>query len=62
LTAGKDDPTLEVNKFLLTWKQVQARANQPWNPAGIPQSVEPLEVWPAGSPLVRVDFIEGASS
>lgn len=30
--------------------------NQPSNPAGIPQPVEPLEQWLAGSPLVRVDF------
>ena len=33
--------------------------NQPWNPAGIPQPVAPLEEWMQGSPLVRVDFPEG---
>jgi hypothetical protein len=33
--------------------------HQPWNPAGIPQPVEPPERWMSGSPLVHVTFTEG---
>ncbi|MFJ9783309.1 nitroreductase/quinone reductase family protein [Amycolatopsis sp. NPDC101161] len=36
-----------------------ADLNQPSNPAGLRQPVEPLNAWLAGSPLVRVDFPEG---
>lgn len=32
--------------------------NQPWNPAGIPQPVEPLAEWMQGSPLIEVEFRE----
>lgn len=33
--------------------------NQPWNPAGIRQPVEPLDQWMEGSPLISVRFPEG---
>ncbi|MFU8946468.1 nitroreductase family deazaflavin-dependent oxidoreductase [Mycetocola zhadangensis] len=36
-----------------------ADLNQPWNPAGIRQPVEPLEEWMQGSPLISVDFPDG---
>jgi hypothetical protein len=39
-----------------------ADLNQPWNPAGIRQPVEPLEEWLQGSPLVSVEFPEGDAS
>jgi hypothetical protein len=42
------------------FRAIIADLNQPSNPAGIPQPVEPLEEWMTGSPLVRVDFVEGA--
>jgi deazaflavin-dependent oxidoreductase (nitroreductase family) len=32
--------------------------NQPSNPARIPQPVQPLDEWVAGSPLVRVEFAD----
>jgi hypothetical protein len=32
--------------------------NQPWNPAGIRQPVEPLDQWMKGSPLISVRFLE----
>jgi hypothetical protein len=37
-----------------------ADLDQTWNPAGIPQPVEPLEQWMAGSPLVHVTFTKEA--
>ncbi len=43
-------------------RSIIADLDQPSNPAGIPQPVEPLEEWMAGSPLVRVDSTEGARS
>ena len=38
-----------------------ADLNQPRNPAGIPQPVEPLEAWMQGSPLISVAFLESES-
>ncbi|OXM45382.1 nitroreductase/quinone reductase family protein [Amycolatopsis alba] len=38
------------------FRAVIADLNQPANPAGIGQPVQPLAEWLAGSPLVRVDF------
>ncbi|MBO3664173.1 nitroreductase/quinone reductase family protein [Microbacterium stercoris] len=35
--------------------------NQPSNPAGIPQPVEPFERWMADSPLLHVTFPEGGA-
>jgi hypothetical protein len=52
------DPQLRGAVF----RRFIADLNRPWNPAGIPQPVEPLEEWMAGSPLVHVDFTEGAPS
>ncbi|GAA5142564.1 nitroreductase/quinone reductase family protein [Pseudonocardia adelaidensis] len=52
------DPQLREAVF----RSIIADLNQPWNPASIRQPVEPLEEWMAGSPLVRVDFTEGARS
>ncbi|MCX5097138.1 nitroreductase/quinone reductase family protein [Streptomyces sp. NBC_00365] len=46
----------------VVFRSVIADLNQPWNPAGIPQPVEPLEQWLEGSPLIRVDFVERADS
>ncbi|MWB97541.1 nitroreductase/quinone reductase family protein [Agromyces seonyuensis] len=36
--------------------------NQPRNPAGIPQPVEPLAAWLTGSPLMHITFPAGANS
>ena len=36
--------------------------NQPRNPAGIPQPVEPLDEWMSGSPLMHVTFLNGENS
>ena len=55
-------PVRDPQQREAVFRSVIADLNQPWNPAGIPQPVEPLEEWLAGSPLVRVDFIEGAPS
>lgn len=40
------------------FSSIIADLNQPWNPAGIPQPVAPLDRWMAGSPLIRVRFPE----
>lgn len=53
-------PVRDPQQREAVFRSIIADLNQPWNPAGIPQPVEPLEEWLAGSPLVRVDFIEGA--
>jgi hypothetical protein len=55
-------PVRDPQQREAAFRSIIADLNQPWNPAGIPQPVEPLEEWLAGSPLVRVDFIEGARS
>jgi hypothetical protein len=55
-------PVRDPQQREAVFRSIIADLNQPWNPAGIPQPVEPLEEWLAGSPLVRVDFIEGARS
>jgi deazaflavin-dependent oxidoreductase (nitroreductase family) len=43
------------------FSSIIADLNQPWNPAGIRQPVEPLEEWMQGSPLISVAFPEGDS-
>ncbi|WP_433270965.1 nitroreductase/quinone reductase family protein [Actinosynnema sp. CS-041913] len=48
------DPQLREHVF----SAIITDLNQPWNPAAIPQPVEPLEQWMASSPLVRVDFAD----
>ena len=55
-------PVRDPQQREAVFRSIIADLDQPWNPAGIPQPVEPLEEWLAGSPLVRVDFIEGARS
>lgn len=40
------------------FSSIIADLNQPWNPAGIPQPVAPLDRWMTGSPLIRVRFPE----
>ncbi|WP_433278851.1 nitroreductase/quinone reductase family protein [Pseudonocardia xinjiangensis] len=42
------------------FRAIIADLDQAWNPAGIPQPVEPLEQWMAGSPLVHVTFTKEA--
>ncbi len=46
------DPQLRAHVF----QTIIDDLNQPWNPAGLPQPVEPLQKWLEGSPLVHVDF------
>lgn len=44
------------------FSSIIADLNQAWNPAGIPQPVEPLEAWMHGSPLIAVQFVAEASA
>ncbi len=46
------DPQLRAHVF----QKIIDDLNQPRNPAGMRQPVEPLQEWMDGSPLVRVDF------
>jgi hypothetical protein len=46
------DPEVRERVF----RSIIADLNQPWNPAGIPQPVEPLDAWLVGSPLIHVVF------
>jgi len=55
-------PVRDPRRRELVFRSIIADLNQPWNPAGIPQPVEPLEDWMEGSPLVHVDFTEGTDS
>jgi hypothetical protein len=55
-------PIRDPQQRELVFRSIIADLNQPWNPAGIPQPVEPLADWMEGSPLVHVDFTEGADS
>jgi len=50
------DPAVRERVF----RSVIGDLEQPWNPAGIPQPVEPLETWLARSPLIHVTFPEEA--
>lgn len=49
-------PVVEAAHRERVFRAVIDDLNQPWNPAGIPQPVEPLQEWMAGSPLVHVTF------
>jgi len=51
------DPAVREHVF----RSVIGDLEQPWNPAGIPQPVEPLASWLAGSPLIHVTFPEAAA-
>jgi deazaflavin-dependent oxidoreductase (nitroreductase family) len=52
-------PVLDPARREAVFASIIADLNQPWNPAGIRQPVEPLEQWIQGSPLISVDFPEG---
>jgi len=49
-------PVLENGRRRAVFSGIIDDLNQPWNPAGIRQPVEPLAEWMEGSPLVRVEF------
>jgi deazaflavin-dependent oxidoreductase (nitroreductase family) len=52
-------PVLDRTQREAVFSSIIADLNQPWNPAGIRQPVEPLGEWMEGSPLVSVAFPEG---
>ena len=54
--AAVGTPVTDPARRAAVFTSVIADLNQPLNPAGIPQPVEPLEAWLAGSPLVHVRF------
>jgi hypothetical protein len=68
----KHDPRADLDALALPVRDAGARArvfaaiiddlNQPRNPAGIPQPVEPLDEWMTGSPLMHITFANGESS
>ncbi len=49
-------PVRDPGRRERVFRSVIADLNQPSNPAGIRQPVEPLETWLSGSPLVSVSF------
>ena len=51
-------PVLDPARREAVFSSIIADLNQPGNPAGIPQPVEPLEEWMQGSPLIAVEFPE----
>jgi hypothetical protein len=55
-------PVLDRAQREVVFTSIIADLNQPWNPAGIRQPVEPLEEWLQGSPLVSVEFPDGDAS
>jgi hypothetical protein len=55
-------PVLDRAQREAVFTSIIADLNQPWNPAGIRQPVEPLEEWLQGSPLVSVEFPDGDAS
>jgi hypothetical protein len=52
-------PVLDRAQREAVFSSIIADLNQPWNPAGIRQPVEPLDEWMQRSPLISVDFPEG---
>lgn len=54
-------PVLDPDRRAAVFSAIIADLNQPWNPAGIRQPVEPLAEWMHGSPLVSVTFLEVAA-
>ncbi|MFF2370753.1 nitroreductase/quinone reductase family protein [Agromyces sp. NPDC058110] len=52
-------PILDADERVAVFSSVIDDLNQPSNPAGIPQPVEPLDEWVNGSPLIRVAFEGG---
>ncbi|MCS5733765.1 nitroreductase/quinone reductase family protein [Herbiconiux daphne] len=59
--AATGTPVLEPDRREAVFTAIIADLNQPWNPAGIPQPVEPLAEWMQGSPLISVEFGEPAA-
>jgi hypothetical protein len=53
-------PVLDLAQREAVFSAIIDDLNQPWNPAGIRQPVEPLDEWMHGSPLIAVRFLEGA--
>ena len=51
-------PVLDAAHRDRVFRSIIADLNQPWNPAGIPQPVEPLDEWMTHSPLIHVTFTE----
>ena len=49
-------PVLDAGERRRILADIVDDLNQPANPAHIPQPVEPLEAWVAGSPLMHVTF------
>ncbi|KJL43904.1 hypothetical protein JOD63_002655 [Microbacterium terrae] len=52
-------PVLDSDARTRLFAAIVDDLNQPRNPAGIPQPVEPLEEWVMGSPLMHVTFPNG---
>lgn len=52
-------PVLDRAQREAVFSSIIADLDQPWNPAGIRQPVEPLDAWMQGSPLVSVHFLDG---
>ncbi|GAA2227101.1 hypothetical protein GCM10009851_09020 [Herbiconiux moechotypicola] len=49
-------PVLDRARRTAVFSAIVDDLNQPWNPAGIRQPVEPVEEWVAVSPLVSIRF------
>lgn len=60
--AAVGTPVRDPAQRRAAFSSIIADLNQPWNPAGIPQPVEPLEAWMQGSPLIAVEFAGEASA
>lgn len=52
-------PVLDRAEREAVFTSIIADLNQPWNPAGIRQPVEPLSEWMQGSPPIGMEFPEG---
>lgn len=59
--SARGTPVLDRARREAVFSSIIADLNQSWNPAGIRQPVEPLEEWMKGSPLISVEFPEGAT-
>lgn len=56
--AAVGTPVLDSDHRAAVFSAIIDDLNQPWNPAGIRQPVEPLDEWMQGSPLIEVEFRE----
>lgn len=52
-------PVIDTAERQAVFSSIIDDLNQPRNPAGIPQPVEPLDQWMKGSPLISVSFPDG---